>query len=238
LRAAGLIAIGGGGGRNQKAEAHFRASHLLNLVWGLAGHLPSDAAETAAVVNALRRVGPDEARPTMGEAMAETLTAAAEHARTRAMGGPPEPWPVFPAAVVITMVGTRSAEVHWPGGRPRDLFVPVGPYQTRGDIARTTTIGRRVLAAAVALLVDTLDHQARLAGPPNEKRRIPGKGSGATRDETNRSSNAETGDLNSPKIRKARAQTQAHSASRVGRSLFLTGDDDHDRGYPEPAPTG
>ncbi len=171
LRTADLIALGGGGGRYQKAEAHFQVSHILNVVWGLAGHLPSDAAEAAIIVNGLRLVRTDEAGapvsarggPTMGDAMAATLTAAAEYLRAKARGGPPEPWPPIPSAITISLRGGQFAEVHWEGfARQRDLYIPEGGYTSRGALSQTTTVGRPILVAAAELLGDTLNHQERL----------------------------------------------------------------------------
>lgn len=234
-------------GRGQ-TEGHYQAGHLMNVLFGLPGNLPSDAAEVAGIIGALRRVEVNAAgeqtvgRLTMAEAMTQMLTEVAEFliAAKAAVdrGEAPGPWPPVPSAIVISLNMPRSALVHWAGyGRRTDTFIPEGTYLGGGALWKTTTIGRYLILTAAELLADTLSQTAQQTMPANESAGLlPGKPapirthnrSGVTND-GNRSHRAQNllGTSNTPEVKGAPEAAQLPLVTRIGHPPATGGDHGH-----------
>jgi hypothetical protein len=235
LREAGLVPMGEKG-RGQ-AKGHYEPVHLANLFIALAGHQPSDAADTVKIFIDMEHTATDPggwvARPrtTLGDNLASIIDRVGRRIHTT-IGRPPldgaeltaEMWrPDVPQYVVLSQPLPCSGLIIWAGAR-RDFYMPVDSHTSGGGLSRQTTLNHFPLLAAAELWADTFDRRGNLDLPsptfgggatspeksetPEPRHRVPASLS------NNRPRKPKAGQSDSSENNSARAFTQVRLGAR------------------------
>ena len=174
LLTAGLVPKGTPG-RGQ-ANGQFEAAHLVNVLFGFAGHQPSDAAEAAEILGGLQHrwmylAGNPEGQqveepcPTLHENLTKLVDGIGRWMLEQRTAASAAPQPHYPTGILLNLHLPRAADVMWVGRR--DVYVPRGGYSSQGDVGRQTSLGPHMIHAAGRLWADTLARRGGLLFPPS-----------------------------------------------------------------------